>query len=147
MSLLFIIPSLLYGWLMISWSGAALGFGLFLASAWTVISRVLPDDIGARYLYPYSNALVEDLHDVRVRAGLSDAELIDADAEDSSPCCGHADPQWEVGRVRCGACNTILLKVGRPDLGRRRVDGFLKGTMRLLLLDGRAMFSDDDKSD
>lgn len=143
MSLLFTLPSLLYGWLMVTWAGTALGFGLFLASAWTVISRLLPDDINARYRYPYSSKLVEDLHDVRVHAELSDSTLMSGEMPADGRCCSASDPQWEVGRVRCGACNSVLLGAARPDLGRPRIDGLFKGSLRLLLLDSRPMFNPD----
>ena len=146
MSLLFTLPSLLYGWLIVIWAGTALGFGLFLSSAWTVLARVLPSDVSARYRYPYSSHLVEDLHDVRVRSGMSDSPMMIGETPVDGQCCSIPDPQWEVGRVRCGAGNSVLLSVGRPDLGRPRIDGLLKGALRLLLLDSRPMYSEEEKS-
>jgi len=39
--------------------------------------------------------------------------------------------------VRCSTCRKVLLAEARPDLGRQRNDGWIKGTIRLLITDGR----------
>ena len=48
-------------------------------------------------------------------------------------CCESINPQWEVECVRCTNCSRVLLDYPRPDLGRIRIDGILKGGLRLIL--------------
>ena len=60
-------------------------------------------------------------------------------------CCENINPQWEVACVRCLNCDRLLLNHPRPDLGRIRTDGFLKGGLRVLLLDSRPLLSLKDE--
>ena len=50
--------------------------------------------------------------------------------------------------VSCQVCSKILDDMARPDLGRKRIDGFFTGGLRLLLSDGYPMVSldNDDES-
>ncbi len=142
MSIFFTLPALFFGWIMITWADSAMGFGLFLASGWTIISRLLPDSNGKKYLYPYSLNLIFDLNLLINSRRLKDV-LVDEDIEidTSLICCESINPFWEVSNVRCSNCNRVLLDYPRPDLGRVREDGFIKGFTRLLILDGRPLLS------
>ena len=136
LGLLYSIPPIIFGWLIIRWSGSALGFGLLLAGGWTVLARVLPSGEYELQRYPYSMRIVHSLHDVRVRCRLNDMLPTNHDEVMKEPCCGIPDPIWEVAAVRCSNCRSILLDEPRPDLGRVRSDGFFRGSLRVMLLDG-----------
>jgi hypothetical protein len=142
MSIFFTLPSLIFGWIMISWADSPMGFGLFLASGWTIISRLLPDSMGNMYKYPYSLNLIFDLNLLINSSKLKDV-LIDEGMEIDNTliCCDYISPQWEVSSVKCSNCNRLLLNHPRPDLGRVRIDGLVKGGVRVLLLDGRPLLS------
>ena len=142
MSILFTLPSLIFGWIMSTRADSPLGFGLFLASGWTIVSRLLPDSTDKKYNYPYSLNLIFDLN-LLINSGRLKDVLVDEgmDINEALICCKYIDPLWEVGSVRCSNCNRILLDYPRPDLGRIRVDGLLKGSMRVLLLDSRPLLS------
>ena len=147
MSILFTLPSLIFGWVMITWADSALGFGLFLSSGWTIISRLLPDSSGKKYNYPYSLRLIFDLN-LLINSGRLKDVLVEEgmDINKSLICWDSINPQWEVECVRCTNCSRVLLDYPRPDLGRIRVDGILKGGLRLILLDSRPLLSlKDDK--
>ena len=147
MSILFTLPSLIFGWVMITWADSALGFGLFLSSGWTIISRLLPDSSGKKYNYPYSLRLIFDLN-LLINSGRLKDVLVEEgmNINKSLICCESINPQWEVECVRCTNCSRVLLDYPRPDLGRIRVDGILKGGLRLILLDSRPLLSlKDDK--
>jgi len=146
MSIFFTLPSLIFGWIMISWADSPMGFGLFLASGWTIISRVLPDSMDKKYKYPYSLNLIFDLN-LLINSGKLKEVLVDEGIEIDKTliCCEKINPQWEVSSVRCFNCNRLLLNHPRPDLGRVRIDGLLKGGIRILLLDGRPLLSLKDK--
>ena len=120
----------------------SIGFGLFLSSGWTIISRLLPDSSGKKYNYPYSLRLIFDLN-LLINSGRLKDVLVEEgmDINKSLICCESINPQWEVECVRCTNCSRVLLDYPRPDLGRIRVDGMLKGSMRLLLLDSRPLLS------
>jgi len=45
-----------------------------------------------------------------------------------------------VRAVRCKQCRHVAMDLPRPDLGRMRSDGRLKGSLRVLLTDGRSVF-------
>ncbi len=142
MSIFFTLPSLIFGWIMISWADSPMGFGLFLASGWTIVSRLLPDSMGNMYKYPYSLNLIFDLNLLINSSKLKDV-LIDEGMEIDKTliCCEEISPQWEVSSVKCSNCNRLLLNHPRPDLGRVRIDGVVKGGVRVLLLDGRPLLS------
>jgi hypothetical protein len=46
--------------------------------------------------------------------------------------------------IYCSSCNKKLEDLFRPDLGRKRSDGFFMGTIRLLSTDGYPMFDSKD---
>ena len=46
--------------------------------------------------------------------------------------------------IYCTSCEKKLDDLFRPDLGRKRNDGFLMGTIRLLSTDGYPMFDSED---
>ncbi len=146
MSLFFTLPSLIFGWIMISWANSPMGFGMFLASGWTIISRLLPDSVHKKYNYPYSLSLIFDLNLLINSTRLKDV-LVDEGLEINNAliCCENINPQWEVACVRCLNCDRLLLNHPRPDLGRIRTDGFLKGGLRVLLLDSRPLLSLKDE--
>ena len=142
MSIFFTLPSLIFGWIMISWADSPMGFGLFLASGWTIISRLLPDSMGNMYKYPYSLNLIFDLNLLINSSKLKDVLIDDGmEIDKTLICCEYISPQWEVSSVKCSNCNRLLLNHPRPDLGRVRIDGLVKGGVRVLLLDGRPLLS------
>ncbi len=142
MSIFFTIPSLIYGWIMITWATSPLGFGLFLSSGWTIVSRLLPDSSQTQYFYPYSLNLIFDLNLLINSSRLNDVLATEGlDIDESLICCKSIDARWEVASVRCLNCNRLLLNHPRPDLGRIREDGLIKGGLRLLLLDSRPLLS------
>ncbi len=55
-------------------------------------------------------------------------------------CCKRQLLQWEVRAIRCRHCREISLNRSRPDLGRIRADGRLKGILRILLIDGASVY-------
>ena len=142
MSIFFTIPSLFYGWVMITWTASPMGFGLFLASGWTIVSRLLPDSAQTQYKYPYSLNLIFDLNLLINSSRLNDVLAEEGlEIDEGLICCKDIDSQWEIACVRCSNCNRVLLDFPRPDLGRIRADGMIKGGIRLLLLDSRPLLT------
>ena len=142
MSIFFTIPSLFYGWIMITWTASPMGFGLFLASGWTIVSRLLPDSAQTQYKYPYSLNLIFDLNLLINSSRLNDVLAEEGlEIDEGLICCKDIDSQWEIACVRCSNCNRVLLNFPRPDLGRIRADGLIKGGIRLLLLDSRPLLT------
>ena len=142
MSIFFTIPSLIYGWIMITWTASPMGFGLFLASGWTIVSRLLPDSAQTQYKYPYSLNLIFDLNLLINSSRLNDVLAEEGlEINENLICCTKINSQWEMACVRCSNCNRVLLNFPRPDLGRTRVDGIIKGGIRLLLLDSRPLLT------
>lgn len=142
MSIFFTIPALFYGWVMITWTASPMGFGLFLASGWTIVSRLLPDSAQTQYKYPYSLNLIFDLNLLINSSRLNDVLAEEGlEIDEGLICCKDIDSQWEIACVRCSNCNRVLLNFPRPDLGRIRADGLIKGGIRLLLLDSRPLLT------
>ena len=135
--LIYSIIPVLFGWLIIRWSGSSLGFGLLLSGGWTILARILPAGENEIQRYPYSMNLVHSLHDVRVRCKLNELPPTNQEELLKDPCCGLPNPVWEIAAVRCTNCRSILLNEPRPDLGRVRSDGIIRGSMRVMILDGR----------
>ena len=99
-------------------------FGLVAGVAWFILSRAVPDKLeGGFGVIPMS--LVQEVNNLR------DPEEI---------CCKRQLLQWEVRAIRCRHCREILLNRSRPDLGRIRADGRLKGILRILLMDGASVY-------
>ena len=65
------------------------------------------------------------------------------DSEDA--CCETPQPEWELTAVRCAACRTTLLNLARPDLGRPRSDGKLKGLLRIWISDGGPIMTGEEE--
>ena len=108
--ILFTSIPLLFGWMMLKWSVAAFGMGLFLAGGWTLLSWILPLSPGIS-ASPWTMHVAQQLQIVRNKCDSADA------------CCESSMPQWELTGVRCGVCRKTLLNIPRPDLGRPRSDG------------------------
>ena len=145
MSIFFTIPSLIFGWILITWATSPMGFGLFLASGWTIVSRLLPDSTQTKYNYPYSLRLIFDLNLLINSSRLNDVLSKEGmEINENLICCTEIDAKWEISSVRCSNCNRLLLNYPRPDLGRPRIDGKFKGGIRLLLLDSRPLLTFKD---
>lgn len=107
----------------ISWTRPdPLGFGLVMGGGWLVLGRILPAEWHPLRRFPYAMPLIIEVSEI---------------SRHKEPCCGEPAVFWEVAAIRCRTCGTTHLEQPRPDLGRRRSDGWVKGTLRLLLLDGR----------
>ena len=118
---------LILGWMTIVWAHSPLGVGLLLASAWTLLSWSLPEDWRPYHRWPCNRAIAERLQMLR-----------NDSADENTRCCHYPEVQWDVSAVRCASCLKVLLDLPRPDLGRMRCDGWLKGSFRVWLLDGRS---------
>jgi len=112
-----------FGAASLRWGSPAFGFGLWLAASWLVLSRLQAAAGGGRPA-PWTRAIAERLQSVMDRSNGVEA------------CCELADPHWYHDGVVCRCCGTLLDNMARPDLGRRRSDGRLKGWVRLLITDG-----------
>ena len=127
LGIFFAIIPLGFGWMSLKYGNAPLGFGMWISSGWAIVSRLTSAiDVDGP---PWSKDLAMRLQIVRN----------EADSEKS--CCAFPVPLWEVMSVRCNACGKVLLAESRPDLGRPRSDGWIKGFFRLLLTDGRPIVS------
>ena len=98
--------------------------GLVSGVAWFVLSRAVPENLeGGFGVIPMS--LIQNVNNLR------DPDEI---------CCKRQLLQWEVRAIRCRNCREISLNRSRPDLGRIRADGRLKGILRILLIDGASVY-------
>ena len=103
-------------------------FGMVAGVSWFAISRIVPEDIGQGFgILPMS--VIKSVNNLR---------------EPETDCCKEEDFYWEVRSIRCKQCRFIALEHPRPDLGRMRSDGRLKGSLRVLLMDGRSIFPPSD---
>ena len=100
------------------------GFGLWVASTWTVLSRI--QSLLAGRPAPWSKELAVHLQTV-----VNQSTLV--------PCCDEPFPVWDMRSIDCSECGTVLSRTARPDLGRTRADGWMAGTLRLLMTDGYPM--------
>lgn len=123
LGLVFAIIPLVFGWLSLSYGSPTVGFGLWCVSGWLILSRLTGFISGEDP--PWTKQLAMRLQLVRNKA----------DSENS--CCNLPYPVWEVVSVRCTNCGSKLLNSPRPDLGRRRSDGWIRGFIRLVVTDGR----------
>jgi hypothetical protein len=130
--LVFTIVPLLFGWMMLKWSVAMFGMGLFLAGGWTLLSWLLPLAPGVANS-PWTLEVAQQL------------QIIRNDCDGESTCCESPQPEWELTAVRCSACRTTLLNLARPDLGRPRCDGKFKGFLRIWISDGGAMLVGEEE--
>lgn len=114
-----------FGAASLRWGSATFGFGLWIASSWMMLSR-LQNALAGRPA-PWSHSMAVELQAV-----------MDLSRTDEA-CCGLVAPAWEVQCVRCQSCQAVLSRMARPDLGRPRSDGRIRGTLRLLVTDGYPM--------
>ena len=112
---------LVFGAASLRWGSAVFGFGLWVASTWTVLSRI--QSLLAGRPAPWSKELAVHLQTV-----VNQSTLV--------PCCDEPYPVWGID---CSECGTVLSRTARPDLGRTRSDGWMAGTLRLLMTDGYPM--------
>ena len=128
-----IVP-LFFGLAAIKWGNTAFGFGLWISSGWYILSR-LQTFVGGQPP-PWTLEMAQRLQIV--------ADKSDSDEK----CCANPSPVWETMSVSCRVCSKTLDDMARPDLGRKRIDGFFTGGLRLLLSDGYPMVSldNDDES-
>lgn len=115
---------LVFGAASLRWGSAMFGFGLWVASTWTVLSRV--QSLLAGRPAPWSKELAVHLQTV-----VNQSTLV--------PCCDEPFPVWGMRSIDCSECGTVLSRTARPDLGRTRSDGWMAGTLRLLMTDGYPM--------
>ena len=115
---------LVFGAASLRWGSAVFGFGLWVASTWTVLSRI--QSLLAGRPAPWSKDLAVPLQSV-----VNQSTLV--------PCCDEPFPVWGMRSIDCSECGTVLSRTARPDLGRTRSDGWMAGTLRLLMTDGYPM--------
>ena len=115
---------LVFGAASLRWGSAVFGFGLWVASTWTVLSRI--QSLLAGRPAPWSKELAVHLQTV-----VNQSTLV--------PCCDEPFPVWGMRSIYCSECGTVLSRTARPDLGRTRSDGWMAGTLRLLMTDGYPM--------
>jgi hypothetical protein len=113
---------LAFGAASLRWGSAPFGFGLWVASSWLVLSRL--QGVLAGRSAPWSIGMAMELQTVADRARSGEA------------CCGQPMPVWDAQCVQCSSCQAVLSRMARPDLGRPRVDGKIRGTLRMLITDG-----------
>ena len=122
---------LLFGLASIKWGNAAFGFGLWISSGWYILSR-LQTFVGGQQP-PWTLGIAQRLQVVM--------DITKSEAK----CCDNPLPQWDIMAVSCTTCSKVLDAMPRPDLGRKRLDGFFLGTTRLLLSDGYPIISSDEE--
>ena len=130
--LVFTLVPLLFGWMMLKWSAAMFGMGLFLAGGWTLLSWMLPLAPGVANS-PWTIEVAQQLQMVRNQC----------DSEDV--CCESPQPEWELTAVRCASCRATLLNLARPDLGRPRSYGKIKGLLRIWISDGGPVMAGEEE--
>ena len=114
-----------FGAASLRWGSAPFGFGLWIAASWMMLSR-LQNALAGRPA-PWSHAMAVELQTIMNRSRTDEG------------CCATADPAWEIQCVRCQSRQAVLSRMARPDLGRPRSDGRIRGTVRMLLTDGYPM--------
>ena len=111
---------LLFGYLSLRWGSGPFGFGLWIGAGWFTLSRLQLLALGDKG--PWHLGLANDLQMIR-------------NSIEANPCCQYSTPSWHLTSVKCDSCGTILQKMQRPDLGRKRSDGFFVGLLRLMISD------------
>ena len=115
---------LVFGAASLRWGSAMFGFGLWVASTWTVLSRI--QSLLAGRPAPWSKEL-----SVHLQTVVNHSTLV--------ACGDEPFPVWGMRSIDCSECGTVLSRTARPDLGRTRSDGWMAGTLRLLMTDGYPM--------
>lgn len=123
-SLILAAVILLFGYLSLRWGSGPFGFGLWIGAGWFILSRLQMLALGDHG--PWTMDIAQEL------------QLISNSIE-SNPCCSFPTISWHLQSIKCDACGKVLKRMERPDLGRKRADGFFVGTLRLLLTDGYPM--------
>ena len=127
-----IIP-LTFGILSVKWGNVPFGFGLWLSSGWFLISR-LQVFIGGPSP-PWTLEMAQRL------------QIVSDSRKSDSRCCESSSPEWLLSGIFCSVCRKKLDSMPRPDLGRKRSDGFFMGSLRVIASDGNPIFISDDKKD
>ena len=99
---------------------------MVLGAVWTLLSWSIPENWGSPS-WPWSLSLAEDLQQFRNQSR-------DVD----SRCCDSPELLWEVACIRCASCLKVIDDRPRPDLGRKRSDGWFMGSLRVWMLDGKS---------
>tara|TARA_B100001250_G_C19794176_1_gene787994 strand:- start:85 stop:717 length:633 start_codon:yes stop_codon:yes gene_type:complete len=126
-----LIP-LMFGFASLRWGNTPFGFGLWLSSGWFIISR-LQVFIGGPSP-PWTLDMAQRL------------QTIMDGSKSAKSCCANPKPEWRIINIACDTCSTILDDIPRPDLGRKRMDGFFVGGFRLLLSDGHPVIAGDENN-
>ena len=113
---------LAFGAVSLRWGSATFGFGLWLSSSWLILSRLQQVLAGRPAPWTYDMAV-------------SLQNIMDQSRTDAA-CCHHPDPAWGLQAILCETCGAVLSREPRPDLGRPRKDGRIRGFLRLLITDG-----------
>lgn len=132
LGLIFALVPLVGGYASLVWGSAALGFGMWLSAGWSVINRLQSLIGGTPPPWSYDMA-------VRLQVVMNNSK--------QAPCCDFCEPEWQLTAVRCASCNLTLDDMARPDLGRKRSEGILVGTLRLLASDGYPIISQQSEQE
>ena len=122
---------LMFGLASIKWGNAAFGFGLWISSGWYILSRL--QTFAGGQDPPWTLGIAQRL------------QVVMDESKGESKCCDNPLPEWGIMAVSCTTCSKVLDTMPRPDLGRKRQDGFFLGATRLLLSDGYPIISSDPK--
>ena len=131
LGLLFAIIPLFFGWISLEYGSSPIGFGMWTVSGWLVLSRITGLMAGGDS--PWTKQLAMRL------------QLVRNVSESDESCCDFPNPVWEVTAVRCSICGKKLLNESRPDLGRKRSDGWIMGFIRLILTDGKPIVASEEE--
>lgn len=113
---------LAFGAVSLRWGSATFGFGLWLSSSWLILSRL--QQVLAGRPAPWTYEMAVTLQNI-MDQGRTEAA-----------CCHHPAPVWGLQAIVCRSCGAVLSREPRPDLGRPRKDGRIRGMLRLLITDG-----------
>jgi len=130
LGLVFAIIPLFFGWFSLRYGSASLGFGMWSVSCWLVITR------GTAFISKESAPWTKDM--------AIELQLIRNQCESEQSCCNIPHPVWQITAVRCINCGSTLKSMLRPDLGRPRQDGKIRGLVRLLMTDGRPIVATEE---
>ncbi|MDG1546572.1 MAG: hypothetical protein P8Q55_04195 [Candidatus Poseidoniaceae archaeon] len=115
------------GYASIIWGSAPLGFGMWISSGWAVINKLQTFIGGNDPPWTYEMA-------IRLQVVMNNST--------KNPCCEFSEPEWQLTAVRCASCKITLDEMPRPDLGRKRSDGIIVGSIRLLASGGYPVVSE-----
>lgn len=123
---------LVFGLASVKWGNAAFGFGLWISSGWFILSRLQTFIGGPKP--PWTLDMAQQL------------QIIMDEVKSGQKCCPMPVAEWRVLTISCARCDAKLSELPRPDLGRKRMDGFFLGGLRLLMTDGYPVIDFDDDS-